>query len=287
MNNALELRSVTKEYKDFKLNNVSFTLPKGYIMGFVGANGAGKTTTIKLILNMIKRNSGEIKVLGLDNIKDEMKVKEQIAVVFDEPHYSEEWDLNEVEKAVSMFYKKWDKKKYDYYLKEFKLNRNKKVMELSRGMKMKLMIAVAFSYDAKLLILDEPTGGLDPVARDEFLDILQKYIEDEEKSVIFSSHITSDIEKVADYITFIKNGEIIFTGPKDELIEKYCIIKGGRNDITAEQKKEIIGLRTYSTGFEGLIELEKVKGFSKDIITEEANLDEIMIYMNKESQCYA
>ena len=287
MNNALELRSVTKEYKDFKLNNVSFTLPKGYIMGFVGANGAGKTTTIKLILNMIKRNSGEIKVLGLDNIKDEMKVKEQIAVVFDEPHYSEEWDLNEVEKAVSMFYKKWDKKKYDYYLKEFKLNRNKKVMELSRGMKMKLMIAVAFSYDAKLLILDEPTGGLDPVARDEFLDILQKYIEDEEKSVIFSSHITSDIEKVADYITFIKNGEIIFTGPKDELIEKYCIIKGGRNDITAEQKKEIIGLRTYSTGFEGLIELEKVNGFSKDIITEEANLDEIMIYMNKESQCYA
>ena len=287
MNNALELRSVTKEYKDFKLNNVSFTLPKGYIMGFVGANGAGKTTTIKLILNMIKRNSGEIKVLCLDNIKDEMKVKEQIAVVFDEPHYSEEWDLNEVEKAVSMFYKKWDKKKYDYYLKEFKLNRNKKVMELSRGMKMKLMIAVAFSYDAKLLILDEPTGGLDPVARDEFLDILQKYIEDEEKSVIFSSHITSDIEKVADYITFIKKGEIIFTGPKDELIEKYCIIKGGRNDITAEQKKEIIGLRTYSTGFEGLIELEKVKGFSKDIITEEANLDEIMIYMNKESQCYA
>ena len=286
--NVLEVKGLKKVIgKREIIKDLNFSVKEGEIYGFLGPNGAGKTTTIKLILNMIKRNSGEIKVLGLDNIKDEMKVKEQIAVVFDEPHYSEEWDLNEVEKAVSMFYKKWDKKKYDYYLKEFKLNRNKKVMELSRGMKMKLMIAVAFSYDAKLLILDEPTGGLDPVARDEFLDILQKYIEDEEKSVIFSSHITSDIEKVADYITFIKNGEIIFTGPKDELIEKYCIIKGGRNDITAEQKKEIIGLRTYSTGFEGLIELEKVKGFSKDIITEEANLDEIMIYMNKESQCYA
>ena len=287
MSNALELSNVTKEYKSFKLKNVSFTLPKGYIMGFIGANGAGKTTTIKLILNMIKRNSGEIKVLGLDNIKDEIKIKEQIAVVFDEPHYCEEWNLNEVEKAVSMFYEKWDKKKYDYYLKEFNLNRNKKVMELSRGMKMKLMIAVAFSYDAKLLILDEPTGGLDPVARDEFLEILQKYIEDEEKSVIFSSHITSDIEKVADYITFIKDGEVIFTGPKEELTERYCIIKGGKGDITTEQKKEIIGLRTYSTGFEGLIELEKVRGFSGNIITEEASLDEIMVYMNKEKKEYA
>lgn len=283
MNNVLEINNITKDYKKFKIDNISFNLPKGYIMGFIGANGAGKTTTIKLILNMIKRDSGEIKVFGLDNIREEERIKEQIGVVFDECYYLEDWTLNDVEKAVSMFYKNWNSSIYEKYLKEFNLARYKKVKDLSRGMRMKLMIAVAFSHEAKLLILDEPTSGLDPVARDEFLDILRDYIEDEEKSVIFSSHITSDIEKIADYITYINNGKIIFTGEKDEFLEKYCIIKGGKEDITESQKKEIIGLRIHSTGFEGLIELKKAVGFSSKVIIEKASLDEIMIYMNKEA----
>lgn len=283
MNNVLEINNITKDYKKFKIDNISFNLPRGYIMGFIGANGAGKTTTIKLILNMIKRDSGEIKVFGLDNIREEERIKEQIGVVFDECYYLEDWTLNDVEKAVSMFYKNWNSSIYEKYLKEFNLARDKKVKDLSRGMKMKLMIAVAFSHEAKLLILDEPTSGLDPVARDEFLDILRDYIEDEEKSVIFSSHITSDIEKIADYITYINNGKIIFTGEKDEFLEKYCIIKGGKEDITESQKKEIIGLRMHSTGFEGLIELKKAVGFSSKVIIEKASLDEIMIYMNKEA----
>ena len=283
MNNVLEINNITKDYKKFKIDNISFNLPKGYIMGFIGANGAGKTTTIKLILNMIKRDSGEIKVFGLDNIREEERIKEQIGVVFDECYYLEEWTINDVEKAVSMFYKNWNSSIYEKYLKEFNLARDKKVKDLSRGMRMKLMIAVAFSHEAKLLILDEPTSGLDPVARDEFLDILRDYIEDEEKSVIFSSHITSDIEKIADYITYINNGKIIFTGEKDEFLEKYCIIKGGKEDITESQKKEIIGLRMHSTGFEGLIELKKAVGFSSKVIIEKASLDEIMIYMNKEA----
>lgn len=283
MNNVLEISNVTKDYKKFKIDNISFNLPKGYIMGFIGANGAGKTTTIKLILNMIKRESGEIKVFGLDNIREEERIKEQIGVVFDECYYLEDWTINDVEKAVSMFYKNWNSSIYEKYLKEFNLARDKKVKDLSRGMRMKLMIAVAFSHEAKLLILDEPTSGLDPVARDEFLDILRDYIEDEEKSVIFSSHITSDIEKIADYITYINNGKIIFTGEKDEFLEKYCIIKGGKEDITESQKKEIIGLRMHSTGFEGLIELKKAVGFSSKVIIEKASLDEIMIYMNKEA----
>lgn len=282
MNNVLEINNITKDYKKFKIDNISFNLPKGYIMGFIGANGAGKTTTIKLILNMIKRESGEIKVFGLDNIREEERIKEQIGVVFDECYYLEDWTLNDVEKAVSMFYKNWNSSIYEKYLKEFNLARDKKVKDLSRGMRMKLMIAVAFSHEAKLLILDEPTSGLDPVARDEFLDILRDYIEDEEKSVIFSSHITSDIEKIADYITYINNGKIIFTGEKDEFLEKYCIIKGGKEDITESQKKEIIGLRMHSTGFEGLIELKKAVGFSSKVIIEKASIDEIMIYMNKE-----
>lgn len=283
MNNVLEINNITKDYKKFKIDNISFNLPKGYIMGFIGANGAGKTTTIKLILNMIKRDSGEIKVFGLDNIREEERIKEQIGVVFDECYYLEDWTLNDVEKAVSMFYKNWNSSIYEKYLKEFNLARDKKVKDLSRGIRMKLMIAVAFSHEAKLLILDEPTSGLDPVARDEFLDILRDYIEDEEKSVIFSSHITSDIEKIADYITYINNGKIIFTGEKDEFLEKYCIIKGGKEDITESQKKEIIGLRMHSTGFEGLIELKKAVGFSSKVIIEKASLDEIMIYMNKEA----
>ena len=283
MNNVLEINNITKDYKKFKIDNISFNLPKGYIMGFIGANGAGKTTTIKLILNMIKRESGEIKVFGLDNIREEENIKEQIGVVFDECYYLDDWTLNDVEKAVSMFYKNWNSSIYEKYLKEFNLARDKKVKDLSRGMRMKLMIAVAFSHEAKLLILDEPTSGLDPVARDEFLDILRDYIEDEEKSVIFSSHITSDIEKIADYITYINNGKIIFTGEKDEFLEKYCIIKGGKEDITESQKKEIIGLRIHSTGFEGLIELKKAVGFSSKVIIEKASLDEIMIYMNKEA----
>ena len=283
MNNVLEINNITKDYKKFKIDNISFNLPKGYIMGFIGANGAGKTTTIKLILNMIKRESGEIKVFGLDNIREEERIKEQIGVVFDECYYLEDWTLNDVEKAVSMFYKNWNSSIYEKYLKEFNLARDKKVKDLSRGMRMKLMIAVAFSHEAKLLILDEPTSGLDPVARDEFFDILRDYIEDEEKSVIFSSHITSDIEKIADYITYINNGKIIFTGEKDEFLEKYCIIKGGKEDITESQKKEIIGLRIHSTGFEGLIELKKAVGFSSKVIIEKASLDEIMIYMNKEA----
>ena len=283
MNNVLEINNITKDYKKFKIDNISFNLQKGYIMGFIGANGAGKTTTIKLILNMIKRDSGEIKVFGLDNIREEERIKEQIGVVFDECYYLEDWTLNDVEKAVSMFYKNWNSSIYEKYLKEFNLARDKKVKDLSRGMRMKLMIAVAFSHEAKLLILDEPTSGLDPVARDEFLDILRDYIEDEEKSVIFSSHITSDIEKIADYITYINNGKIIFTGEKDEFLEKYCIIKGGKEDITESQKKEIIGLRMHSTGFEGLIELKKAVGFSSKAIIEKASLDEIMIYMNKEA----
>ena len=283
MNNVLEINNITKDYKKFKIDNISFNLPKGYIMGFIGANGAGKTTTIKLILNMIKRDSGEIKVFGLDNIREEERIKEQIGVVFDECYYLEDWTLNDVEKAVSMFYKNWNSSIYEKYLKEFNLARDNKVKDLSIGMRMKLMIAVSFSHEAKLLILDEPTSGLDPVARDEFLDILRDYIEDEEKSVIFSSHITSDIEKIADYITYINNGKIIFTGEKDEFLEKYCIIKGGKEDITESQKKEIIGLRIHSTGFEGLIELKKAVGFSSKVIIEKASLDEIMIYMNKEA----
>lgn len=281
MSNVLELSNVRKEFKEFSIKDISFSLEKGYIMGFIGPNGAGKTTTIKLILNMLKKNSGSIKLFGLDHINDEEEIKEDVAVVFDKPYYLDDWNLSDVERAVKMFHKRWDSKVYDKYLKEFGLSREKKVKELSKGMQMKLMIAVAFSHDAKLLILDEPTGGLDPVARDEFLDFLSSYIEEGERSVLFSTHITSDLEKIADYITYLRNGQIIFTGTKDELLEKYCIIKGAKEDINEEQAKNIIGIRYHHTGFEGLIDVSKLAGFSNKIITDKATLDDIMVFMNK------
>ncbi|GKX65014.1 ABC transporter ATP-binding protein [Inconstantimicrobium mannanitabidum] len=281
MNNVLELSNVRKEFKEFSIKDISFSVEKGYIMGFIGPNGAGKTTTIKLILNMLKKNSGSIKLFGLDHINDEEEIKEDVAVVFDKPYYLDDWNLSDVERAVKMFHKRWDSRVYDKYLKEFGLSREKKVKELSKGMQMKLMIAVAFSHDAKLLILDEPTGGLDPVARDEFLDFLSSYIEEGDRSVLFSTHITSDLEKIADYITYLRDGQIIFTGTKDELLEKYCIIKGAKEDINEEQAKNIIGIRHHHTGFEGLIDVSKLAGFSNKIITDKATLDDIMIFMNK------
>jgi len=228
MTNALEVRNLHKTYGDFTLDSVSFTLPAGNVMGFVGQNGAGKTTTIRLILNMAIRSDGEISIYGLDNIKDELAVKQELAVVFDEIFFVDSWRVREVEKVIKGFYTAWDGKQFNDYLATFKLTPDKRVKELSRGMKMKLMLAAAMSHGAKLLILDEPTSGLDPVARDELLDILREYVSDGEKSVFFSTHITSDLERIADYVTLIDHGRIFYTGAKDGLLDHYHGIKGDK-----------------------------------------------------------
>ena len=203
MTNYLEVKNLSKSFDSFQLHNITFTLPKGYIMGLIGPNGSGKTTTIKLILNMLKRNSGEIKIMGLDNIIDEQKAKAELGVVFDTNYFSDDWKITQVEKSISVFYPNWNTERFAEMLRKFHIATNKKVKELSKGMQMKLMLACAFSYDAKLLILDEPTSGLDPVSRDELLQILSEYIEDGEHSVLFSTHITGDLERAADYITYI------------------------------------------------------------------------------------
>jgi ABC-2 type transport system ATP-binding protein len=281
MSNALEVQNLCKSYTDFKLDSVSFTLPAGYIMGFVGQNGAGKTTTIRCILNMAKRESGEIKIFGLDNIRDELAVKQELAAVFDEIFFVDTWRIREVEKAIRGFYSQWDSKQYSEYLKKFELPPDKQVNELSRGMKMKLMLAVAMSHGAKLLILDEPTSGLDPVARDELLDILRGYIADGEKSVFFSTHITSDLERIADFITLIDHGKIFYTGTKDSLLEHFCIIKGSKTDLTDELKKKIIGLSITSAGFNGMLRSADAKGLPSGIVTEQPAIDEILVHISK------
>lgn len=281
MNNAFEIQKLCKSYKDFSLNNVSFYLPMGYIMGFVGQNGAGKTTTIRLILNMIDRDSGDIKIFGLDNIQDEQKIKQDIAVVFDDIYFVDSWKVREVERAIKRFYSNWSSKLFNQYVSDFQLPMDKRVKELSRGMKMKLMLAVAMSHQAKLLILDEPTSGLDPVARNELLEILGKYISDGQKSILFSTHITSDLEKIADYITVIEHGNIFYSGTKDDLMESFCIVRGGPHDLTDSLRGKIIGLITNIAGFAGLLPTSEMKHLAPEIVTETPSIEEILVSISK------
>ena len=284
MDNYLEVKNLSKSFEGFRLHDITFTLPKGYIMGLVGPNGSGKTTTIKLILNMLK--GGEVKILGFDNITQEQEAKRNLGVVFDSNYFSDEWKISQVEKSVSAFYENWNTQKFSEILERFHIQPSKKVKELSKGMQMKLMLACAFSYDAKLLILDEPTSGLDPVSRDELLHIVSEYIEDGEHSVLFSTHITGDLERVADYITYIRYGELFFSGGKDELIDSFRIVKGGREELSAEISKKMLGIRNFSTGFEALVKTEDSKQFAH-LNVEPATIDDIVVFTSRRGDQYA
>lgn len=284
MENILEIRQLNKAYEDFALKDVSFSLPKGFIMGFVGENGSGKTTTIRSILNMAKLDSGKISVFGLDSVTDTIAIKERLGVVFDSLYLAEHLNLKQIEKQLKPFYVNWDSNEFARRIKEFGLPDNKKVGDFSKGMKMKVMIAIALSHKAELIILDEPTSGLDPVARDELLDILAEYIEDENCGVLFSTHITADVERIADYVTILHNGKVWFTGLKDELTENYAVIKGANEDVTAELKSKLIGHHAYRNGFEALIKTDDLAGIPSSLEYEKASIDEILVYIAKEDK---
>ncbi len=283
MTNYLEVMHLSKNYPNFQLHDISFTLPEGYIMGLIGENGSGKTTVIKLILNMIHRENGKINILGKDNISEESAVKPYIGVVFDSNCFCEEWTILQTMKRISSFYETWNKEKFLSLMNRFQLDTKKKIKALSKGMQMKLMLAWALSYDAKVLILDEPTSGLDPVSRDELLTILAEYIEDGKHSVLFSTHITSDLERAADYITYLHYGELFFTGSKEELLSMFCMVKGGREELQPEQQKKLIGVRTFSTGFEALIKTTDRACFSGMAI-EPVTLEDIMIFISRKGE---
>ena len=277
---CLELKNVSKSFQGFELDNISLTLPKGFIMGLVGPNGAGKTTTIQLILNMLEKKSGEILIFGKDNVIHEQDIKPEIGVVFDSMFYVDSWTVQDTGKAISIFYDNWQHDIFNDMINRFGLPKNKRISELSRGMQMKLMLACAFSHDAKLLILDEPTSGLDPLTRDEFLEILQDYIRDGQRSVLFSTHITTDLERVADYITLINRGNMIFTGSMEDLLSSYRLIKGKPCDLTADLEKNIFGLRKTDMGFEGLITANAAVQY-KHCILDTATIDDIIICIGK------
>lgn len=282
MDNILYINNLCKKYKDFQMNNVSLELPKGFIMGLIGENGAGKTTLIKMIMNLVKKDSGDIKVFDKDNIKFEREIKDRIGFVYDEACYYDHMSLEENGKMFSTLYSKWDNDKFYHYLNEFSLNEDKKLKELSKGMRMKFSLCLALSHGAEFIIMDEPTVGLDPVVRSEVLEELQNLMENENMGVLISTHITSDLERIADYITFIKDGNIIFSKPKDEIMESYKIIKGDSSLLTKDVEKYFEGISKNRFGFEALTsQTNKVREVLGDkIIIDKATLEDIMILKN-------
>lgn len=275
--NILEISGLSKQYQNFRLNNISFVVPKGSIMGLIGSNGAGKTTTIKLILDLIHRETGEIQIMGEENTKVELK--QEIGVVFDENNFPETLTIFQVGKIMSSIYQNWNQEQFHQYCVRFALPGKKIIKEFSRGMKMKLNLAVALSHHAKLLILDEPTSGLDPIVRNEILDIFQEFIAEEERAILLSSHITTDLEKIADYITLIDQGELIFSKNKDDLIYQYGMMKGKKDDISKIDSNDYVSIRTNQYGFEALVkDKEKAQKKYPDCVFDPASLEDIMLF---------
>jgi ABC-2 type transport system ATP-binding protein len=279
MSYAIEVNGLSKQYTNFNLDNVSFSVPKGSIMGFVGENGAGKTTTIKSILNLIHKDGGDIKIFGLDHVKEEQKIKEQIGVVFDESYFHDFLTIKDITKIMGRIYSNWSNETFESYVSRFKLPKDKIVKDFSRGMKMKLTIAVALSHEAKILILDEATSGLDPIIRDEILDIFLDFIQDEEHTILLSSHITSDLEKVADYITFIHDGKIIFSESKDDLIYQYGVVRCNKDDYDKLDKKHIVGVRKNKFGYEVMINNKReIERQHRDFVVDSTTIEEIILF---------
>ena len=278
MENMVEVKDLCKKYTGFELKNLNFSIPKGMIVGLIGENGAGKTTTIKTILNIINKDKGQVKIFGLDLQKNEKKIKQDIGVVLNDSYLSEYLSPKSINKIMKNFYPTWDEKLYLKYIEKFNLPLNKISKEFSSGMKMKLKIATAISHKPKLLILDEPTSGLDPVARNEILDIFQEFIEDGEHSILLSSHITSDLEHIADYIMFLNNGEIIFTKSKDELIENFGIVKCNENEFKSINKGDYIKYKKNKYEYDVLIENKNEFKRKYDIsVIDKPTIEDIML----------
>ena len=280
--NILEIHNLSKDYGDFVLDRVSFSLPRGVIMGLIGENGAGKSTTINCILNEIQKSSGEVLIFGKDHISDEIEIKSKLGVVFDENHFPDIFTPMEIGKYMSGIYPGWEWVTYRQFLEKFELPKDKKIKDFSKGMKVKLAFAVALSHKAEVLILDEATSGLDPIIRDDVLDMLIDFVQDESHSVLVSSHITSDLEKVADYITFLHKGKVIFSHEKDDLVDNYGIVSCGAAIFDTLDKTEIIAYRKEDYQYKVLVKNrdKAAKNYPKAIVSP-ATIEEIMLFYVK------
>ena len=278
---ALQVEGLTKHYPGFTLRDVSFSLEPGYIMGFIGRNGAGKTTTVKSILNIIHRDAGYVSVFGQDALEQEKAVKGQVGLVLGGVNYYPKKKLKTIAQVTSRFYENWDREAFCQLLEQFELDENKTVSQLSSGMRVKFAIALALAHRPKLLILDEPTSGLDPVSRDEILEILQRLVESGERSILFSTHITSDLEKCADYITYIKKGEIVFSLDRETLEDRYWVVSGGIDALTPALEQTFVGTKKNRYGFSALVERTQAPdGFTLTKPTYE----DIMIHLEREDE---
>ena len=277
--NAIELKGLVKEYPGFRLGGLDLALPSGSIMGLVGENGAGKSTTIKLIMNAIKRDAGSVSVLGVDNQSRAFSdIKEDIGVVLDEAYYPEVLNAHNVGRVMANTYRRWEPDTYENYLRQFALPQDKAFRDYSRGMKMKLAIAVALSHQAKLLILDEATSGLDPMARDEILDIFNEYTRQEDHSVLLSSHIVSDLEKICDYIAFLHKGQLLLCEEKDRLLEEYALVRLSRERLADLPEDSVVGVESDPYGVRALVRRDMVP---HDLPLEHTNLEDIILFLAK------
>jgi ABC-2 type transport system ATP-binding protein len=283
MDYALEIEGVAKRYAGFSLKDVSLRLPRGYVMGLIGPNGAGKTTLIKLILNLIRRDGGAIRVFGLDNLAEEAAIKSRIGFVPDEPRFHEDATLKDLASAIAPFYPKWDARRFGTLAGEFGLPLGKKFKKLSRGTKTKFALALALSHGAELVLLDEPTTGMDPVFRRSLLDLLAGLLLDERTAVLFSSHITADLERTADFVTFLLDGRVAFCTLMDRLAESWAVVKGGRDALDADGRAFLQGIRVRPHGFEGLTSRvdEARRRFGNACVIERASLEDIMVLYGK------
>ena len=278
MANALEVRGLCKQYEGFALDHVSFTLPRGCVMGLIGENGAGKSTTIKAILNLIHRDAGEIHVLGWDNIADERTVKEHIGVVLEDGCFLNTMNARQVDVLMGKAYKKWNSAQFFGFLKRFGIDTDKKIKDYSKGMRMKTNIAVAMSHDAELLIMDEPTSGLDPVVRDEVLDLFYDFMQDDTHAILLSSHITSDLDKIADYITFIHGGRVALSEPRDTLLDIYGVLRCTADQLSALDPSAVRGKRVGAFGCEALVRRD---GVPQGWPVEPVNIEQVMLFLTR------
>ncbi|MBW9158149.1 ABC transporter ATP-binding protein [Clostridium tagluense] len=278
MSNVLEVSGLNKSYEKFALSDLSFSLQEDCITGFIGINGAGKTTTIRSILGLVMRNAGTIKFFGKDMDTHESELKNRIGVVLDDGCFYDELTMKEMKSIIAPAYSRWNERDYKTYMEGFSLNPRQKISTLSKGMRMKFALTLALSHEADLLIMDEPTSGLDPLMRSEFMNILTDYMKQGGKSVFFSTHITSDLDKIADMIILINNGKILFEEEKDTLMDTHRLVKGDSKDLTVENRKLFLNIQETGFGFMGITnKLSQVQESIKDILVERPSIEDIML----------
>ncbi|NRG46192.1 ABC transporter ATP-binding protein [Bacillus sp. CRN 9] len=281
MENVVELKNVTKKFKGFSVENIDLQVKKGFVTGFIGANGAGKSTTIKMMMNLLKPDAGEVKLFGLDYKTHEKAIKERIGFVYDGNVFFEGLNLKDIKRIVAPAYKHWDDKIFLKYIEQFELPLNKAIKTFSKGMQMKASLAIALSHHAELIIMDEPTAGLDPIFRRELLVLLQELMLDGNRTIFFSTHITTDLDRIADYIALIQRGQLVFNKSIHEVAESYALVKGGMDLLDRDTEKDFVHIHRASTGFEALTDnIKAVKNtFGDKVVIERASLEDIMYYL--------